>query len=52
MSAVYQTLILPEMLQEVLINDVPAADAVAAAQTRMEQAFAEMAQGQEATPTA
>jgi multiple sugar transport system substrate-binding protein len=52
LSAVYQTLVLPEMLQEVLINDVSPAEAAAAAQTRMEQAFAEAAQGQEATPTA
>jgi multiple sugar transport system substrate-binding protein len=53
LSAVYQTLILPEMLQDVLINDVAPADAAANAQTRMEQAFAEAARGQEAaTPTA
>lgn len=51
LSAVYQTLILPEMVQEVLINDVPPADAVAAAQTRMEQAFAQAAGGSQATPT-
>lgn len=50
LSAVYQTLILPGMLQEVLINGVPAADAVAAAQTRMEQVFAEAAAGDVATP--
>ena len=52
LSAVYQTLILPEMLQEVLINDVPPAEAAAAAQTRMAQAFEEAAQGQAATPEA
>jgi multiple sugar transport system substrate-binding protein len=52
LSAVYQTLVFPEMLQDVLINDVPPAEAAAAAQTRMEQAFAEAARGQEATPTA
>jgi len=46
-------LILPDMLQQVLINDVPAADAAAEAQTRMEQAFDEAAGGQAAaTPTA
>lgn len=50
LSAVYQTLILPDMLQEVLINDVPPAEAAATAQTRMEQAFAETAGGAEATP--
>jgi multiple sugar transport system substrate-binding protein len=50
LSAVYQTLILPGMVQEVLINGVPAADAVAAAQTRMEQVFAEAAAGGVATP--
>jgi multiple sugar transport system substrate-binding protein len=43
LSAVYQTLILPEMLQEVLINDVAPAAASAGAQTRMEQAFAQAA---------
>jgi multiple sugar transport system substrate-binding protein len=52
LSAVFQTLILPETLQDVLINDVPAAEAAATAQTRMEQAFAEAARGQAATPTA
>lgn len=52
LSAVTQTLILPEMLQEVLINDVPPAEAAATAQTRMEQAFAEAAGGAEATPEA
>lgn len=52
LSAVTQALILPEMLQEVLINDVPAAEAAAAAQTRMEQTFAEAAGGGVATPTA
>lgn len=52
LSAVFQTLILPDMLQEVLINNMPPADAAAAAQTRMEQAFAEAAGGAEATPTA
>jgi len=52
LSAVYQTLVLPDMLQQVLINDVPAADAAASAQTRMEQAFAEVAGSQAATPTA
>jgi multiple sugar transport system substrate-binding protein len=52
LSAVSQTMILPEMLQEVLINDVPPAEAAATAQTRMEQAFAEVARGAEATPTA
>lgn len=52
LSAVSQTLILPEMLQEVLLNDVPPAEAAANAQTRMEQAFAEVARGSEATPTA
>jgi len=52
LSAVYQTLILPEMLQEVLINDVAPAEAAANAQTRMEQAFVEAAGGAEATPTA
>ena len=41
------------MLQEVLINNMPPAEAAAEAQTRMEQAFAEAAGGQEAaTPTA
>ena len=53
LSAIYQTLILPDMLQQVLINDVPVADAVAEAQTRMEQAFAETAGSEaEATPEA
>jgi multiple sugar transport system substrate-binding protein len=53
LSAVYQALILPEMLQQVLINDTPPADAAAEAQTRMEQAFQETASGHaEATPTA
>jgi multiple sugar transport system substrate-binding protein len=53
LSAVYQTLILPDMLQQVLINDMSPADAATEAQTRMEQAFAEAAGGQEAaTPTA
>lgn len=52
LSAVSQTLILPDMLQEVLINDVSPAEAAATAQTRMEQAFAEAAGGVEATPTA
>jgi multiple sugar transport system substrate-binding protein len=53
LSAVYQTLILPDMLQQVLINDAPIADAVAEAQTRMEQAFAEVAGSvPEATPKA
>ncbi len=41
LSAVYQKLILPDMLQQVLINDLPPAEAAAAAQTAMEQAFAE-----------
>ncbi len=52
LSAVYQTLILPDMLQEVLINNVPPAEAAATAQTRMEQAFAEAAGMAEATPEA
>ncbi|MDP9362696.1 MAG: extracellular solute-binding protein [Chloroflexota bacterium] len=52
LSAVTQTLVLPEMLQQVLINDVPAAQAAANAQTRMEQIFAENAGGGAATPTA
>ncbi len=52
LSAVYQTRILPEMLQDVLINDVAPAEAASNAQTRMEQAFAEAAGGAEATPTA
>ena len=39
LSAVDQTLILPEMAQEVLINNMPAAEAAAAAQTRMQQTF-------------
>ena len=52
LSAVYQTLILPDMLQEVLVNNVPPAEAAAAAQTRMEQAFAEAAGAAEATPVA
>jgi multiple sugar transport system substrate-binding protein len=53
LSAVYQTLILPDMLQQVLINDMPPADAAAEAQTRMEQAFTEAAGGAAAaTPTA
>ena len=52
LSAVYQALILPEMLQQVLIHDMPAADAAAEAQSRMEQAFQEAAGGQAAaTPT-
>ncbi len=45
LSAVEQTLLLPEMLQQVLLNDVPPADAAAQAQTAMEQAF-EQAAGQ------
>lgn len=52
LSAVYQTLVLPDMLQQVLINDVPIADAVAEAQTRMEQAFEETAASAAATPEA
>ncbi|HLL49723.1 MAG TPA: substrate-binding domain-containing protein [Thermomicrobiales bacterium] len=53
LSAVYQTLVLPDMLQQVLINDMAPADAAADAQTRMEQAFEEAAGGQaSATPTA
>ena len=53
LSAVYQALILPDMLQEVLIDDMSPADAATEAQTRMEQAFLEAAGGQAAaTPTA
>lgn len=44
LSAVYQTMLLPEMLQNVVINGVAPADAAAETQTRMEQAFAEAAQ--------
>ncbi len=43
LSAITQALILPDMLQQVLINDVPAAEAAAAGQTRMEQTFQEAA---------
>ncbi|MDQ3467527.1 MAG: hypothetical protein M3411_04730, partial [Chloroflexota bacterium] len=43
LSAVYQKLILPDMLQQVLINNVAPAEAAAAAQSQMEQAFAEAA---------
>jgi multiple sugar transport system substrate-binding protein len=53
LSAVYRALILPDMLQQVLINDMPPADAAAEAQTLMEQAFAEAAEGEAAaTPIA
>ena len=45
LSAVAQTLILPDMVQQVLINGVAPAEAAAAAQTAMEQAFAEAAGG-------
>lgn len=50
-SAVSQKLLLPDMLQSVLINNVPPAEAAKTAQTQMEQTFAEAAQGAEATPT-
>jgi hypothetical protein len=43
LSAVYQKLILPDMLQQVLINNVAPAEAAAAAQSQMEQAFTEAA---------
>jgi multiple sugar transport system substrate-binding protein len=52
LSAVYRTLILPDMLQQVLIHDMAPADATADAQSRMEQAFQEAAGDQAATPTA
>ncbi len=45
LSAVHQKLILPDMIQQVLLNDVAPADAAAAAQTAMEQAFAEAVGG-------
>lgn len=41
LSAVTQKLILPDMAQQVVLNDVSPADAAAAAQTAMEQTFAE-----------
>jgi multiple sugar transport system substrate-binding protein len=43
LSAVTQKLIIPEMGQEVLLNNVAPAEAAKAAQTKMEQAFAEAA---------
>jgi hypothetical protein len=43
LSAVYQKLIIPEMAQEVILNNVPAAEAAKTAQTKMEQAFQEAA---------
>jgi multiple sugar transport system substrate-binding protein len=43
LSAVFQKLILPGMLQEVLVNDMPPAEAAAMAQTEMEQTFDEAA---------
>jgi multiple sugar transport system substrate-binding protein len=53
LSAVYQALILPDMVQQVLIHDMRPAEAAADAQTRMEQVFQEAAGGQAAaTPTA
>ncbi len=43
LSAVFQKLIVPEMAQEVLLNNVSPVDAAASAQTKMEQAFQEAA---------
>lgn len=43
LSAVTQKLILPDMAQQVVLNGVAPAEAAAAAQTAMEQAFAEAA---------
>lgn len=43
LANVFQKWIYPDMLQQVLINEMPPAEAAAAAQTAMEQAFAETA---------
>ncbi len=43
LSAVSQTFLLPDMVQQVLLNGVSPADAAAAAQTAMEQTFEETA---------
>ena len=42
-SAADQKFVLADMLQDVVVNGATPADAAAAAQTRMEQAFAEAA---------